>query len=91
MVVRYGLTLAAGGLAIGLEVASGLTRAMASLLYRVDAVDPITFVAVPVFILLAAVVACLVPAWQAARTDPVSALRHRWHPRSPVTPLPLNS
>jgi len=81
MVVRYGLTLAAGGLAIGLVVASGLTRAMASLLYRVDAVDPITFVAVPVFILLVAVVACLVPAWQVARTDPLVRCGVGKHPR----------
>jgi ABC-type antimicrobial peptide transport system permease subunit len=77
MVVRYGVTLAACGLGMGLALASGLTQVMASLLYGVRAADPITFIAVPVFILLVAVIACLVPAWRAARTDPVSALRHQ--------------
>ncbi len=72
MVVRYGLTLAAAGLAIGLTSAFALTKGMASLLYGVDAADPMTFIAVPAFILAVALAACFVPAWKAARPIPQS-------------------
>jgi predicted permease len=75
MIVRSGLTLAAAGLAIGLIAAFAVTRWIASLLYGVNAADPVTFIAVPIFILAVAVVACLVPASKAARIDPVEALR----------------
>jgi ABC-type antimicrobial peptide transport system permease subunit len=75
MIVQYGLTLTAAGLAIGLVTAFAVTRWIGSLLYGVHAADPLTFIAVPIFILGVAIVACLVPASKAARIDPVEALR----------------
>jgi ABC-type antimicrobial peptide transport system permease subunit len=75
LVVRYGLKLAAAGLATGLVAALALTRVLASFLYGVQAVDPVTFALVPGFTIAVALAACLVPAWRAAGVDPVSALR----------------
>ncbi len=77
MVALYGLKLASVGLMIGVCLAFALTRAMASFLYGVRAVDPLTFVAVPAFIIAVAVIACIAPAWKAACIDPVNALRHQ--------------
>jgi len=59
-----------------LGLAAALSRTAASLLYGVSPVDAPTFVAVPVFLLLIAVVACLVPARRAASLDPNRALRY---------------
>lgn len=75
MVVRRGILLTAAGLAIGLAAAVVVTRWAATFLYGIRPLDPVTFAAVPAFTLLAAGVACFAPAWRAARTDPVSALR----------------
>ncbi|HMI57182.1 MAG TPA: FtsX-like permease family protein, partial [Gemmatimonadaceae bacterium] len=72
---RPGLVLAAQGTIIGLVVAFPATRLMASLLFGVSARDPITFIAVPVFLAVVASVACLAPARRATRVDPIVALR----------------
>jgi ABC-type antimicrobial peptide transport system permease subunit len=75
MFVRHALVLAAIGVTIGLGAAAGLTRLMSSLLFGVSALDPVTYAAVPVVLVIAAVVASYVPARRAARVDPVEALR----------------
>src|ERR1022692_612420 len=75
LVLRHGLMLTGSGLAIGLLTAAALSRSIASLLYGVRPFDPLTFIGVPVFLLVAASIACLVPAWKAARIDPIDALR----------------
>jgi hypothetical protein len=61
----------------GLLAAGAIARGIASLLYGVHAFDPATFIAVPVLMLVAAAVACFVPAWKAARIDPIRALRQQ--------------
>lgn len=77
MVVRQGLTLTAAGLVIGLLCAGLAARWSESLVYGVRALDPVTFLLVPVLMLAAATAASVVPAWKAARVDPVGALRHQ--------------
>lgn len=74
MIVGEGLTLAAVGAGLGLATAIALAGQIASLLYRVDARDWITLVSVTAVLMLAAVVACLVPARSAARLSPQEAL-----------------
>jgi predicted permease len=76
MVLRQGLGLVAVGLALGLGAALALTRVAGSWLYGVSPADPVTFAAVPIFLLAVAACACLIPAWRATRIDPVSALRY---------------
>jgi putative ABC transport system permease protein len=75
MFVRDGLTLAGVGAAIGLVAATGLTRVMSSLLFGISALDPVTYVAVPVILVIAALAASYLPARRAAAVDPVEALR----------------
>jgi putative ABC transport system permease protein len=75
MVVRQGLVLAVWGVAIGVVAAVGVTRVLASLLFGVSELDPVTFVAVAIGLLAVAAVASWVPARRAARVEPGVALR----------------
>jgi putative ABC transport system permease protein len=75
LVVRQGLVLAALGVALGLAGAFAVTRLMQSLLYGTTTTDPFTFIAAPVLLMVAAMLASLLPAWRAGRVDPVVALR----------------
>ena len=75
MVVRQGMTLAAAGAGVGLVLALGLTRLMASLLYGVEPADPLTFGLVAVGLMSVALLATWLPAYRASRVDPVAALR----------------
>jgi len=74
MVLREALVLAGAGVAIGLAAAAALTRLMASLLYGVSPLDPITFGLVALALTGVALVASYVPARRASRVDPVKAL-----------------
>ncbi len=64
------------GAAIGISVALGVTRLLASFLYGVHAGDPITLVAVAALLAVVALAACYVPARRATRVDPLVALRY---------------
>ena len=75
LVLSQGLRLTVIGLAFGGLVAFASTRLIAYMLYRVSPRDPHAFVAALVVMMVAALLACLAPAWRAARTDPVTALR----------------
>lgn len=76
MVLGLGARLAGLGIAIGLGAAFGVTRLIASFLYGVKARDAVTFVAVPLFLVAVALLACYIPARRAMRVDPLTALRH---------------
>ena len=76
LVVRQGIALAIVGAACGAAAALGLTRYLASLLYGVKPMDPLTFGAVSGLLLLVALAACWIPARRATRVDPMIALRY---------------
>jgi ABC-type antimicrobial peptide transport system permease subunit len=61
---------------LGAVAALSLTRLMGNLLYNVSPRDPLAFGSAFVVMAIAALAACFLPAWRAARTDPVRALRH---------------
>jgi predicted permease len=75
MFVVHGLALAGVGVAIGLIAALGMTRLIASLLFAVSAVDPLTYALVSLMLVAATVLASYVPARRAAAMDPIGALR----------------
>jgi len=75
MVFREGLVLTVAGLAVGLLLGLGVAHLIASLLYGVEPVDPISIVATIVLLGLAALLAGFVPAHRATRIDPMEALR----------------
>ncbi len=74
--LREGLATVLAGIATGLVGAFFLARTLGSLLYGVTVRDPVTFVGVPLVLLLVAVVATWVPARRATRVEPVVALRY---------------
>lgn len=75
MFMRYALTLTGIGVAIGLVAAASLTRLMSSLLFGIAPMDPLTYAAVPVVLLSAALLASYLPARRAAAVDPVETLK----------------
>ena len=75
LVLGQGALLAAVGIVIGLAGALALSRLLGGLLYGVSARDPITFTGVSVLLALVALLATLIPAWKAAKVDPIIALR----------------
>jgi len=75
LILKQGLTKTAIGLGVGLALGWGLGRALESFLFRVRPGDPVTFSAIPLFLLAVSLLAYLVPARRASRVDPVEALR----------------
>ncbi|MFI5228219.1 MAG: ABC transporter permease [Gemmatimonadales bacterium] len=75
MVVGRGLRLAAIGVVIGLAASLALTRVMSGVLYGVTPTDPLTFGGVALTLLAVAALASAIPAFRAARVDPLTALR----------------
>jgi putative ABC transport system permease protein len=75
LVVSEGLALVGAGAAIGLAGALLCTRLLQSFLFDLTASDPVTYVAIVVVLVAAALVASWIPARRASRVDPVVALR----------------
>jgi putative ABC transport system permease protein len=63
------------GIVIGLATAAGLSRFVATLVFPVAPLDPVTFTVVPLVLIATALIAVAAPAWRAARVDPVVAFR----------------
>jgi putative ABC transport system permease protein len=76
MVLGQGLRTIFFGVAIGIIGSLALTRTVESLLFGVTATDPLTFGGVTLLLVVAALLACYVPARRAMRVDPMVALRH---------------
>jgi putative ABC transport system permease protein len=75
MVLGEAGALAAAGAALGAAAAFAATRLLSSLLWIVEAGDPLTFIAVTLLVMLAALIAAALPARRAARIDPARTLR----------------
>jgi putative ABC transport system permease protein len=76
MVLSQGAMQLAAGVVIGLAGAFSVTRVLRSILVQVSPTDPATFATVALLLLATGGVACIVPAWRAARIDPTRALRY---------------
>jgi putative ABC transport system permease protein len=75
LILGKGMVLTLVGVAIGASGALAAGRALSGLLFEVSPVDPMTLAAATVLLLVAAALACVVPARRAARIDPMAALR----------------
>jgi putative ABC transport system permease protein len=75
LVLGQGLKLVLIGIALGIFCAYAGTRVMAGLLYGISPTNLTTFLAVSIFMVVVAVLACLIPAHRATRVDPVVSLR----------------
>ena len=75
MVVTQGAKVVLVGVVIGVGVALLSTRALGTLLYNVDAVDPLMFVAMSGMLIAVGMLASYLPARKASRVDPIESLR----------------
>lgn len=75
LIIRQGLRLALGGVALVLIAAFGLTRVLAGFLHGVSATDPLTFALIPPLLIAVALLACYLPARRATKVDPLAAIR----------------
>ena len=76
LVLKQGMMLALAGLVVGIAATFGVTRFLRSMLFGITPNDPATFLMVSVLLTLVAALACTIPAWRAARIDPMEALRY---------------
>ncbi|HKS29936.1 MAG TPA: ABC transporter permease [Pyrinomonadaceae bacterium] len=76
LVVGQGMKMVVLGLVLGLIASFALTRVMASLLFKVSATDPATFLLVSLLLAVVAFLASFIPARRATRVDPMVALRY---------------
>jgi predicted permease len=75
LVLRQGMVLALMGVLLGLAMTAAFSRGFGALLYDVHPLDPLIFTGVAGLLLLVALIATAVPAWRAARTQPMRVLR----------------
>jgi putative ABC transport system permease protein len=75
MVLGDGLRIVGLGLLVGLAAAAALTQSLAGFLFEVRTLDPVTFIAVPLVLVVIALIACAMPARRAMGVDPMEALR----------------
>ena len=77
LVLGQGMRLTAFGIFLGILAAFWATRWLSSLLFGITPLDPVTFSAVSLLLLIVALLACWIPARRAAEIDPVQALREQ--------------
>jgi predicted permease len=76
MIMQEGSIMLLCGIALGLLLAAATGKIVSGILYEVGALDPIAFIAAPMLLAIAALVATWLPARRAARLNPVEALRY---------------
>lgn len=76
LVLRQGTWMALTGASLGLIVALATTHGLASLLFEVEALDPVSLAAAVIFVVGIAICAALIPARRACELSPMSALRY---------------
>jgi putative ABC transport system permease protein len=75
LVLREGAAICVSGIALGIAAAMAVTRLIASELHGVGPLDPPTYIAVAISMLIATFAACYVPTRRAMRVDPLIVLR----------------
>jgi predicted permease len=75
LILADGVRLVAAGLVIGIGAAAILGRLLRQFLFDVSALDPVTFLLIPAFLIAVGIAACYVPARRASRIAPLDALR----------------
>ncbi len=75
MVVAQGARMLAWGIVIGLLAALALSRLLGNLVFGISAVDPLTFVGVPLILCCVGLMANILPTLRATRMDPATTLR----------------
>lgn len=76
LVIRQGMSLTGLGIVLGLVGAMAASQAISALLFGTSRLDPLTYLGVILLLAAVSAVACCVPAWRAARIDPMVALRY---------------
>ena len=76
LVLGQGMTLAGFGGALGLVGAALASQAIAAMLFGISRLDPVTYSGVILLLAVVSAIACSVPAWRAAKVDPMVALRY---------------
>jgi ABC-type antimicrobial peptide transport system permease subunit len=76
MIMQEGSIMLLCGIALGLLLAAATGKILSGILYEVGALDPVAFIAAPILLAIAALVATWLPARRAARLNPVVALRY---------------
>jgi putative ABC transport system permease protein len=77
MIVRRGLALTLIGVGTGLAISMLITRLLSGMLFGIPPTDPVTFAATAALLLLVGLAASCVPAFRAARMDPMKTLREQ--------------
>ena len=75
MILREGLIVTSIGAGVGLLLSVVAGRVLGSFLYQVSGIDPVVFLAAPILLSTISLLACYLPARNAARVDPMVALR----------------
>ncbi len=76
LILKSGVKLSVAGIIIGLVIALALSRLVANLLYEVKTYDPVVFLGSVILLIIVAVLSIYVPAYRAARANPMKALRN---------------